>query len=232
MNQLEHIVAIDGPAGTGKSTVAKRVAKLLKYAYLDTGAMYRAATWWAFDQGVDTEDAEALAESTRTILLEIKETDGAQHVKVDGRDISEAIRTPEITREIYKVAENVGVREHLVELQRQFALLNGPTVAEGRDMCTTVFPFSKCKIFLDASLDERTERRARDLKAKGIEVDIEELRREIKEREEKNRTREVSPLEQAEDATLLDTSDMTIDEVVETVAGLARKVFDNGEISD
>lgn len=221
---ITHIVAIDGPAGAGKSTVARRVADALGFRFLDTGAMYRAATWWAMDQGIDLDDADALVAATKAMPLELREEDGRLRVIVDGHDVSEAIRTPEVTRLIYKLDQNAGVRARLVDLQREFGA-RGPAVAEGRDMGTVVFPNARCKVFLDASLDERARRRAEEMRAKGQEVDFNALRAEIHERDEKTRTRAVAPLRQAEDAVYVDTSDMTIDEAVAAIVRLAREVF-------
>ena len=219
--ETTEVVAIDGPAGAGKSSVARRVAAELGFAFLDTGAMYRAATWWALDQQVDLDDQDALAAHTQRMVLELGEEDGRPCVRVDGRDVSEAIRTPEVTRQIYKLDQNPRVREHLVMLQRAFGVKR-PCVAEGRDIGTVVFPKAKCKIFLDASLNERAQRRAAELEGKGMRVDREQLRAEIHERDEKSRTREVAPLRRADDATLVDTTAMTLDEVVNTIVGLAR----------
>jgi len=223
MSNAERVVAIDGPAGAGKSTVARRVAERLGYAFLDTGAMYRAATWRAITAGINLDDPVAAAESTRAMRLELNDREGGLQVLVDGRDVSEAIRSPEVTRVTYKLDENPEVRAHLVMLQRAFAAKR-PTVAEGRDMGTVVFPNAKCKIFLDASIEERTRRRAAELQAKGIAVDVDSLREEICVRDEKARTRAVAPLRRAEDAILVDTTDLTIDEVVEKIVRLARSV--------
>ena len=223
MSNAEHIVAIDGPAGAGKSTVARRVAERLGYAFLDTGAMYRAATWRAITAGIDLDDPVAAAESTRAMRLDLNDREGGLQVLVDGQDVSEAIRSPEVTRVTYRLDENPEVRAHLVMLQRAFAAKR-PTVAEGRDMGTVVFPNAKCKIFLDASIEERTRRRAAELQAKGLEVDMDLLREEICVRDEKARTRAVAPLRRAGDAILVDTTDLTIDEVVEKIVRLARSV--------
>jgi len=223
MGNAEHVVAIDGPAGAGKSTVARRVAERLGYAFLDTGAMYRAATWRAITVGVDLDDPVAAAESTRAMRLELNDREGGLQVLVDGQDVSEAIRSPEVTRVVYKLDENPEVRAHLVMLQRAFAAKR-PTVAEGRDMGTVVFPSAKCKIFLDASIEERTRRRAAELQAKGIAVDVDSLREEIRVRDEKARTRAVAPLRRAGDAILVDTTDLAIDEVVDKIVRLARSV--------
>lgn len=224
MSEATQIVAIDGPAGAGKSTTAKHVARLLGFAFLDTGAMYRAATWWALDQGVDLEDPEALAANTARMTLEIEETDAGQVVRVNGVDVSDAIRTPAITQLIYKLDQNSSVRAQLVALQRRFGEQQ-PTVAEGRDIGTVVFPKARCKIFLDASLDARTDRRARQLQEKGALVDREKLRADLHERDEQSRNRANSPLRQADDAVLLDTTALTFDESVGEIVAVARKVL-------
>lgn len=221
MEEITGIVAIDGPAGAGKSSVARQVARELGYAFLDTGAMYRAATWWALEQGVDLDDPDALAASTQSMQLDITEENGIQRVEVNGRDVTEAIRSPEVTRQIYRLDQNAEVRAHLVDLQHDFGAKQ-PTVAEGRDIGTVVFPKAKCKIYLDASVDERTRRRAAELDAKGIEVDFDALREEIRERDEKSICREVSPLRRADDAVLVDTTHMTPQEVVKTIVEMAR----------
>jgi cytidylate kinase len=222
MSEATQIVAIDGPAGAGKSTAARRAACALRFAFLDTGAMYRAATWWALQQGIDLDAPAALAASTRAMDLELLETDGGMRVLVNGTDVSEAIRTPEVTRVIYKLDQNPEVRRHLVHLQRRFGERR-PTVAEGRDIGTVVFPRAKCKVYLDASLETRARRRAAELEAKGIDVDLERLQAEIRERDHQSMTREDSPLCRAEDAILLDTSGLTLDEVVDRLVQLARE---------
>ena len=221
MDNKTYIIAIDGPAGAGKSTVARRVADRLGYAFLDTGAMYRAATWRALARGVDMDDPAATAESSRAMRLELSEREGGLQVVVDGQDVTDAIRSPEVTRVIYKLDENPEVRERLVSLQREFAARR-PTVAEGRDMGTVVFPEARCKIFLDASLEERTRRRAAELRAKGVAVDMDALCEEVRVRDEKTRTRAVAPLRRADDAILVDSTDLTLDEVVDRIVRLAR----------
>jgi cytidylate kinase len=154
--------------------------------------------------------------------LVIEETGGKQRVLVDGEDVTQAIRTPEVTRLIFKLDQNSAVRRTLVELQRRFGERQ-PTVAEGRDIGTVVFPKAKCKIFLDASLECRTRRRAEDLEKAGRPADLDRLREEIHERDEKSRNRADSPLRQADDAVPVDSSNMSIDEVVAELARLARE---------
>lgn len=221
---ITDIVAIDGPAGAGKSTVARRVADRLGFAFLDTGAMYRAATWRAMARGVSFDDPAAVAESTCAMRLDMTEENGAKRIYVDGEEVTDAIRSPEVTRQIYRLDENAEVRAHLVALQRGVGAMR-PTVAEGRDIGTVVFPKAKCKVFMDASIDERARRRAAELGEKGAPVDLAILREEIRIRDEKNRTRAIAPLRRAEDAVLIDTTTMTIDEVVDRIVDLARAVL-------
>jgi len=224
MSEITEIVAIDGPAGAGKSSVARAVAEALGFAYLDTGAMYRAATWWALRQQVDLDDPDAVAAATRALRLDIGEEDGQQVVIVNGEDVTEAIRLPEVTREIWRIDGNPAVRERLVAFQRAFGAKRS-TVAEGRDIGTVVFPKAKCKVFLDASLDERTRRRAAQMKARGLAADFEALRGEIAERDRKNRERDLSPLRRAEDAVLVDSTSLTQERIVRHIVGLARERF-------
>lgn len=224
VDSLTNIVAIDGPAGAGKSTVARRVAGVLGFRFLDTGAMYRAATWRAIHKGIDFADPVALVDCTRKMQLEMREENGTPRVFVDGHDVTEAIRTPELTKQIHFLDENAEVRARLVELQ-QIEGAKGPTVAEGRDMGTVVFPKAKCKVYMDASLEERARRRVAELEAKGKTVDYEKEREAMRIRDQKTMTREVSPLRRADDAVLLDTSTMTLDEVVDRVVTLARAVL-------
>lgn len=224
MPPITDIVAIDGPAGAGKSSVSRAVASRLGFAFLDTGAMYRAATWWAMHRGVDLDDAEALAVSTRAMPLRISDEEATLRVYVDDQDITEAIRLPEVTECIRKLDAIPAVREPLVERQREFALIR-PTVAEGRDMGTVVFPDAKCKIFMDASLEVRAQRRAQEMKEKGQHPDLPQLRDAIHRRDENDRTRATSPLREAEDAYLIDTTSMRIEEVIDTIVSLAKKAF-------
>ncbi len=213
---ITDVVAIDGPAGAGKSTVARRVAKRLGYAFLDTGAMYRAATWRALHLGVALTDDDALAKVALEMNLDM--TDG-RTIRVDGADVSEAIRTPEVTRNIHYLADNPAVREVIVAQQRRIASAR-PTVAEGRDMGTIVFPEAVCKIYLDATPEERAKRRLGDLESAGHEVDPDELAREIRDRDERDRNRTVAPLRPADDAIEVDTTGMTPDETVDAIVAL------------
>jgi cytidylate kinase len=218
---ITQVVAIDGPAGAGKSTVARRTARALGFQFLDTGAMYRAATWRALRDGVDFADRDGLVRSTSGMNLQLHDEPAGYRVLVDGEDVSEAIRTPEVTRVIFHLDQIPAVREVLVDLQRTIGAKR-PTVAEGRDMGTVVFPAARCKVFLVASIAARAERRAKDLAAKGIAVDLHEVAREIGERDRHTETRETAPLRRADDAVEVDTTAMTIDGVVETIVTMAK----------
>ncbi len=222
LGEATQIVAIDGPVGAGKSSVGRKVAHDLGFHFLDTGAMYRAATWWAVNQGIDLDDPSALAAATGAMDLDLSENEGAQVVTVAGQDITQAIRKPEITRQIYRLDRVPEVRTQLVKLQQEFGARQ-PTVAEGRDIGTVVFPKAKCKIYLDASVESRVQRRLDELKAKGVEMDAETLRRDIEERDHKSMTRATSPLRKAEDAILLDSTSLSFDGVIDAIVALARK---------
>jgi cytidylate kinase len=210
---ITDIIAIDGPAGVGKSTVARGVADALGYAFLDTGAMYRAATWWAMHNKADLGDPHALVEITRTMPLTMRDTRDGTQVIVDGHDVSEAIRTLDITERIRKLDGIAEVRACLVEHQRALGALR-PTVAEGRDIGTVVFPHARCKVFMTATLEARVARRAKELAQKGCAVELGVLMKDIETRDDHDQTRSESPLRQAEDALLLDTSTISCDEAI------------------
>lgn len=220
LTEIENVVAIDGPAGAGKSTVARLVAKELNFQYLDTGAMYRAVTWWAIYSEIDIDNPQAVAEHTKKIDLKLIPTEEGMRVEVGGNDITQDIRTPEITRVIYKLDENPAVREHLVYLQRLFAL-EYPTVAEGRDMCTVVFPKAKCKFYLDAQQEVRTKRRQKELEQRNILIPLDKLLEEIVERDRRNMERKHSPLRKADDAILIDTSFLSKEEVCKIIVDIS-----------
>lgn len=222
MSEATQIVAIDGPAGAGKSTVARRAAQELGISFLDTGAMYRAATWYALDRGVDLDDATSLTANTLAMPLTLVEEPEGLRVLVGDTDVTKAIRTPEVTRLIYKLDEIPAVRAHLVSLQRKYGE-SAPHVAEGRDIGTVVFPHAACKIYMDASPEERARRRAEELRAKGEDVDEATLAEEIRRRDMRAMQREHAPLRRAEDAILLDTTRLSLDEVVHRVVALARE---------
>ena len=209
-------IAIDGPAGAGKSSVAKVLARRLGCIYLDTGAMYRAVTWLALQKQVAFDDMEGIKDLLQTIELEFKDVDGMQHLYCNGTDVTEAIRTPEISANVSAVSMIPQVREAMTTQQQKIAA-GSDVLMDGRDIGTTVLPNARYKFFLTASLEERARRRALELEQKGIAVDMEQLIADIALRDKKDSEREVSPLKQAEDAVLIDTSSLTFDEVVENL---------------
>lgn len=210
-------VAIDGPAGAGKSTVARAVAAALGYRYLDTGAMYRAVAVAALDSGVALEDGSALGELVRRTRIEL---DG-ETVRVAGRDVASRLRSKEVTAAAARVAKHAGVREELVQLQRSLAR-EKDVVMEGRDIGTEVLPDAEAKIFLTASLSERAMRRALELGVGDDEDTVTEIQQQIERRDRSDMERELSPLIQAADAHVVDTTGMSLDEVVQRIADIVR----------
>lgn len=215
-------VAIDGPASAGKSTVAKKVAHLLDYVYCDTGAMYRAVTWAALQQKVPLDNDAALKELLTNLKIVFKPADDGQKVFVDGEDVTAAIRMPEISKNVSLVAAQISVREALTKKQQELAL-DGGIVMDGRDIGTTVLPDAEVKIFLVASVKERALRRFCEDQAKGIKVDLSELEKEIALRDKKDSTRLISPLVQAKDAIKVDTTSLTIEQVVAKIMEIIKK---------
>lgn len=217
------IVAIDGPAGAGKSTVTRAFAERMGLLYLDTGAMYRAVTWWVQKNGADPSSAsavEALLDGLEVDLSPLR--DGVQNVRVNGRDITEAIRDPEVTGSVSLVAAHPCVRALLTQQQQRLGVRGG-LVAEGRDIGTAVFPDADVKVFLTATPEERARRRAKDLEARGHAVpELSELEAQIVERDRLDSTREVAPLVQADDATELITDGMSIEAVIDALEDLFR----------
>ncbi len=210
-------VAIDGPAGAGKSTVAKLVARRLGWLYLDTGAMYRAAGLKALRLGIAPGDRERIPAMIADTDVEIRFADGAQRVLLDGEDVTGLIRTPDVSVAASDVSAVPAVRLRMVELQRRIAAVHD-VVMDGRDIGTYVLPDASCKVFLSASLEERTRRRVLDLEERGaVDVDPDAVRRDIEYRDYNDAHRALAPLAQAEDAFLVDTTGMTVDQVVEAV---------------
>jgi cytidylate kinase len=207
------VVAIDGPAGAGKSTVARMLARRLNYIYIDTGAMYRAITFEAITAGLNPADRIAIGCLAQKIHIELKSTEGKTIVLVDGKDVTEEIRTPEVSHLVPKIAQNPEVRQAMLVLQQNMASQGG-VVMDGRDIGTNVLPQAEVKIFLTASIEERAERRFLELKAKGFTVDLEALKTEIIQRDKQDSERPIAPLVQARDAILVDTTSLAIAEVV------------------
>ena len=220
------IIAIDGPAGSGKSTVAKTVAARLGYLYIDTGAMYRAVAVKAMEAGIPLDKPERIVELADRLDIHFRQAGSTQRIFADGEDVTEAIRTPEATQLSSPVSAIPGVRRRLVELQRQMGAQGG-VVMEGRDIGTYVFPDAEVKVFLTASPEERVRRRCKDLERAGLPADPEQVARDLQERDERDSSRAMAPLCQARDAVLIDTDDMSIGEVVQAVIDLHnRKVSD------
>lgn len=209
-------IALDGPAGSGKSTIAKAISKKLGILYLDTGAMYRAVGLKAYRLNVDPKDGDAVSKILPSLNVTVKYVDGAQKTYLDGEDVSLLIRQNEISMYASAVSAHQAVRQKLVELQREIAL-STDCVLDGRDIGTHVLPNANYKFFVTASLDVRTDRRYKELLEKGQTVDKEKLKEEIATRDYNDSHREFAPLRQAEDAVLLDTSNMTQEEVVDFV---------------
>ncbi len=211
MSKPVRVIAIDGPAGSGKSTVARQVAGRLGLDYLDTGAMYRAVAFEAIRRGIDPEDSQTVAELTRQMDLEV-----AARVMVNGTDATVEIRGPEVTRAVSVVAANPDVRHELVLRQREWVEARGGGVVEGRDIGTVVFPDAEVKVFLTASEDARANRRTKEM----LDRDYDQVAADLARRDRIDSTRAASPLSAAADAVPLDTTDLTADEVVERVLTL------------
>ncbi len=217
MEDKKIVVAIDGPAGAGKSTVARAVAGRLGLPYLDTGALYRAIAWKLDKEGVAPEEGERISKALASFCLEFS----CGGIVADGTDITAAIRTPEIDRIVSAYAARPEVRGALIELQRAQAV-NG-LVADGRDMGTVVFPDAELKIFLTASAEERARRRCLERRERGEEADYDEILRQVIERDNYDMTREIAPLRPAPGCIILDSSDMDAAQVTDAVASLARQ---------
>lgn len=212
------IITIDGPAGAGKSTVAARLADRLGFHYLDTGAMYRAATLEVLRRDVNPADPQQVAEVARDVHIRFEEDeDGRQRVLCDGRDVTEEIRTPQVTRNIYRVADEPEARDPLIEQQRRIGR-ERDLVTEGRDQGSEAFPDADVKFYLDASLEERARRRYEDLQQAGHEADLDEVREEMARRDRQDNSRDVGALQRTDDMIVVDSTDLSIEEVVEQMA--------------
>ncbi|USG63536.1 (d)CMP kinase [Brevibacillus ruminantium] len=216
-------IAIDGPAGAGKSTVAKLVAEQLEYLYIDTGSMYRALAWAVITKQVDVEAEQAVSDLLKQNHITLKrDTDNQQHIFWNDEDVTDRIRTPEVSKFASVVASYAPVREQMLVLQRELAVA-GNVVMDGRDIGTHVLPDAEVKIFLTASIRERAERRLQELLQKGHQTDLAALEAEIAERDKRDMEREVAPLRQADDAVLIDTTGMTIPQVVERILEICKR---------
>jgi cytidylate kinase len=217
------VIALDGPSGAGKSTVARLLARKLGYIYIDTGAMYRAIGWKAVQEGIDPTDEQKLAELCLRTEVLIKNDNSGPKVSVDGRDVSGEIRTPEMGMMASSVSKSPAVRARLLTLQRELGR-NGGVVMDGRDIGTVVFPGAEVKFFLDASAEERGRRRYLELKTKGMDVDLAQTTKEIQDRDKQDSGRALAPLRKADDAVLLDSTDMSIDDVLTAMLSVVKKV--------
>ncbi|EOT42488.1 (d)CMP kinase [Enterococcus columbae] len=215
-------IAIDGPASSGKSTVAKIIAKDFNYIYTDTGAMYRSVTYLALKYQVDFTDEKALVDLIHRYPITFKQAEGGQLVFVDGQDVTMAIRLPEVTQHVSQIAALKAVRQELVKQQQSIAKAGG-VVMDGRDIGTVVLPDAQVKIFLNASVEERAQRRYKENMEKGIACDFDELKEAIAKRDYYDSHRENSPLKQASDAIAIDTTGMSIDEVVLAIENIAKQ---------
>ncbi len=212
-------IAIDGPAGAGKSSIAKLVAKKLGIVYVDTGAMYRTMALACLKDGIDTSDEAAVSSKIREVDISIEYQEGTQHIFLDGTDVSTEIRQEEVGKNASSIARYGDVRTKLVALQQELARKQD-VIMDGRDIGTVVLPDAYLKVYLTASSKVRAQRRYKELVEKGEKCDIDEIEKDIIARDEQDMNREVSPLKQADDAVLVDTSDMSIDQVVARIMEL------------
>ncbi len=216
-------IAIDGPAGAGKSTIARRAAAELGFIYVDTGALYRSVAYYCIGKGADVKKAEEVVPLLEGISPELKFIDGVQHVFVNGEDVSDKIRTPEISMGASAVSAIPAVREFLFDLQKKIAAEND-IIMDGRDIGTVVLPDAQLKIYLTASAEERAMRRFRELSEKGASDTYEEVLADVRQRDYNDMNREIAPLRQADDAVLLDTTEMDLEQSVEAVLAMIGKV--------
>lgn len=215
-------IAIDGPAGAGKSTIARALAKRLSYIYVDTGAMYRAMALYLLRENISADDSGRIEKACESVDISIIHEDGVQKVLLNGEDVSSLIRREEVGNMASSSAQNGRIREKLVELQRQLAAKTD-VVMDGRDIGTCVLPDADVKIYLTASVHTRAVRRFKEYLEKGMEADLAQIEADIEKRDHQDMNREISPLKKAEDAVLLDSSDMTIEEVLDAMTAVCGK---------
>lgn len=215
-------IAIDGPAGAGKSTIARALAKRLSYIYVDTGAMYRAMALYLLRENISADDSGRIEKACESVDISIIHEDGVQKVLLNGEDVSSLIRSEEVGNMASASAQNGRIREKLVELQRQLAAKTD-VVMDGRDIGTCVLPDADVKIYLTASVHTRAVRRFKEYLEKGMEADLAQIEADIEKRDHQDMSREISPLKKAEDAVLLDSSDMTIEEVLDAMTAVCGK---------
>lgn len=218
------IITLDGPAGSGKTSTAKIVANSLNYLYIDTGAMYRAVALACLRNKLEINEV-SIAKLLPKIAIKLATGESGQLTFLNGEDVSQEIRTPEVTRISSPISALPAVRAKLIAMQQEMGI-HGGIVMDGRDIGTVVFPHAELKIFLNASIEVRAERRTKELLARGLQADLETIKSEIAERDHRDRTREISPLIKAEDAVEIDTSAMTIDQQAAEILRLARRILE------
>ncbi|MDE7332356.1 MAG: (d)CMP kinase [Lachnospiraceae bacterium] len=218
---MSYQIAIDGPAGAGKSTIARKIAKIKEFIYVDTGAMYRAMAYFLLSSHVDPKDAQAVEAECVKADITIVYMDGEQVVLLNGENVNSVIRSEEVGNMASVTSQNPKVRERLTVLQKELASKNN-VVMDGRDIGTCVLPGADVKVYLTASAKVRAKRRWDELTAKGISCDITQIEEDIVRRDQQDMNREIAPLKQAEDAVLIDSSFMTIDEVVQAILDLCK----------
>lgn len=219
---MSYSIAIDGPAGAGKSTIARRIAKEMKFIYVDTGAMYRAMALYFIKNGIRPEDGEKISEKCRNADITICHVDGEQVVLLDGENVNERIRTEEVGNMASCTSVYREVREKLTQLQKKIAA-ETDLIMDGRDIGTCVIPNAQVKIYLTASVETRGQRRFQELQEKGVDCNLQKICQDIRQRDEQDMNREISPLCQAKDAILIDSSYMSIDEVVNEILKLVEE---------
>lgn len=226
---MSEVIAMDGPAGAGKSTIARKLARKLNYKYLDTGAMYRTVTLLALKENIELNDENKLSKIASKIKIDFlsPEDDGIFHVLLNDVDVTEEIRKPEVNQNVSRVARVKGVREAMVKLQRRLAV-EGEIVVEGRDITSNVLPDADLKFFITASLAERAKRRYNELKEVDSGITISDIKQKIEERDRIDSERKISPLVKTDDAILVDTTDLNIEEVLNHILDIIEKGEGNG----
>lgn len=215
-------IAIDGPSATGKSTIAKKLASSLNFIYIDTGAMYRSIALYCIENNIDIDNKEVIEPILKNIEIDIKYIDGVQHIYLNNRDVSEAIRENKVSQAASKVSVHEPVRKKLVNLQQELASKSN-VIMDGRDIGTVVLPNATLKIYLTASSSERAKRRMLELQEKGTMITLEEVLKDLEERDYRDTHREIGPLKKADDAIEVDTTNMNIEEVLNTIRDLFNK---------
>lgn len=221
---MKSVIAIDGPAGAGKSTIAKKLAKRFNYRYLDTGAMYRAVTWYLIDNNIDISDKKKLTEIAKDIDISFKtdKKNGSTYIYINDKNVTDKIRKNKIDKNVSNVAKVSGVRTEMVKIQQEIAE-EGKIVVDGRDIASRVLPDADLKIYLTATVEERARRRHNELLEKDIASDLEKVKKEIKERDYIDKNRKNSPLVKTEDAILIDSTDLSIEEVLDKISSLIKE---------